>query len=60
MTAANLKIIPREPSLEQEPNLDYEWQERQRIRSRDWAAVHIAADKREPVVIADVRKVRRG
>ena len=27
---------------------------------RDWAALHVAADRRKPVVLADVRRVRRG
>jgi hypothetical protein len=30
------------------PDLSYEFRQRQHILSRDWRAVHISADRREP------------
>lgn len=39
------------------PSTDYEWQERQRIGARDWAAIHIAADRRAPIMLPD--RIRR-
>jgi hypothetical protein len=53
--ARNLRVVPVEP-----PAVDLYANWRAEIRARDWGRVHILADKRAPVVIADVRKVRRG
>lgn len=53
--ARKLRAVPVEP-----PVVDLYANWRAEIRARDWAGVHIAADRREPVTIADVRKVRRG
>jgi hypothetical protein len=57
MTAAarKLRVVPVEP-----PTVDLYANWRAEIRARDWAGMHIAADRRSPVEIADVRRVRRG
>jgi len=57
MTARNLKLVEpaREPPA---PNLDYEWQERKRIRERNWAKVHVAADRRPFLALGDSRRWR--
>ena len=39
------------------PDMSYEWRDRQRIRAKDWARVHIAADRRAPIYMPD--RVRR-
>jgi hypothetical protein len=47
MTAALRQLRAVAPSSEQPPpDLSYEWRERQRIAERDWASVHVAADRR--------------
>jgi hypothetical protein len=57
MTARNLKLV--EPAPEPPaPNLDYEWKERQRIKARNWAAVHIAADRRPFLALGETKKWR--
>lgn len=58
--ARNLRAVPSEPvKAPPAPDLSYEWRDRQRIRSRDWAAVHIAADRRAPVALGFTRFWRR-
>jgi len=44
MSRARLRPVP-EPADEPAPDLSYEWRDRQRIRERDWAAVHIRGDR---------------
>lgn len=48
-SAAKLRIVPDEP-------VDIHAIGRAAIEARDWGAVHIAADKRAPVALADARK----
>jgi hypothetical protein len=43
-----------------EPPIDIGALQRADIAARDWASVHVEADRRGAVEIADVRKVRRG
>lgn len=49
----HLTIIPKAPPPEGEPSYDYEWKQRQFIRSRNYAAVHIAGDRSRPVELMD-------
>lgn len=48
-TAPKLRVVTDEPP----PDLSYEWRDRQRIAARNWATVHIQADRRAPVFIPD-------
>lgn len=50
---AALRVVGAEPA----PDLSYEARERRYVLSRDWAAVHVAGDRREPVNIPE--RVRR-
>jgi hypothetical protein len=43
-----------------EPPIDIGALQRADVLARDWASVHVEADRRRAVEIADVRKVRRG
>ena len=54
-----LRVVKSEPVARQLADLSYEWKDRQRIRARNWAAVHIAADRREPVSLSIRRFWRR-
>lgn len=48
-----LEIEPGVYRLIPTPDLSYEWRDRQRIMRRDWARVHVAADRREPLPFFD-------
>lgn len=48
-------VAPAAPAPE--PSLAYEWQERQRIARKDWAAIHIHADRARPFDF--VRRIAR-
>jgi hypothetical protein len=50
---ARLAVVPQSAESQPEPDLSYEYRERQFIASRDWAAVHVAADRRAPISLAD-------
>ena len=47
-----LAIVTDEP----QPRIDIYANWRAEIRTRDWAAMHIRADRREPVALGDTRK----
>lgn len=49
----SVKPTPAEP----QPDTSYEHRERQRIAQRDWAALHVAADRRSPLGFLD--RIRR-
>ena len=55
--SAKLKAVPA-PADEPPPSTDYEWQERQRIARKDWAAIHVRSD-RSPA-LDFIRRVVRG
>lgn len=43
------------------PSYAYEAEQRRRIASKNWAAIHIAGDRREPLSLPDrVKRVWRG
>jgi hypothetical protein len=48
---ATLKAV--EAVSEPPPNLDYEHRQRAHILSRNWARVHVEADRREPLHFFD-------
>lgn len=52
-----LHSVPDEPVKEPAPDMSYEHQERRRIAERDWAAVHVASDRRAGLSFLD--RVRR-
>lgn len=56
MTRPNLRAVQATP--QPAPPTDYEWQDRQRILSRDWSKVHRDGDRRQPVDLHEPR--RRG
>jgi hypothetical protein len=41
------------------PPTDYEWQERQRIARKDWAAIHVRGDRSAPVDLPGLYRVLR-
>lgn len=47
--SAKLRSVPQAPVEVPEPDVSYEWRDRQRIASRDWAKVHTTADRRPPL-----------
>lgn len=49
----SLKVVTKTHRPVPLPSLDYEWQERQRIASKDWSRLHIAGDKRTPLQLGD-------
>lgn len=62
----NLHLVAADepqPSLEEQiesppPSYDYEWQDRKRARERNYARVHIEADRRGFFAMPDFRKWR--
>lgn len=43
-----LHSVPSEPVKRPAPDTSYEAEQRRRIMSRDWSAVHVQADRRLP------------
>jgi hypothetical protein len=49
-----LRAVPDAPKPAARPDLhDYEHLERQRIAAKDWAKLHVRADRSEPVYLLD-------
>lgn len=58
MTArTNLHSVPQPPADQPEPSYAYEHEQRQASARRDWAALHIAGDRRPALGFLD--RVRR-
>lgn len=50
MTPARSSALHVVPAAEQpQPSYEYEAQERRRIAAKNWAAIHIAGDRRAPL-----------
>lgn len=50
MTARpNLRPVPTQQGEPPAPDLSYEWQERQRVARKDWAAIHVRGDRNPPL-----------
>lgn len=47
-----LHVVAKQPKAPP-PDLSYEARERRHIMARNWNAVHIAADRRAPISLAD-------
>jgi hypothetical protein len=47
--AARLRAVPAAPTIEPEPSLAYEYEERRRIAAKDWAAIHVRGDRSRPL-----------
>lgn len=47
----NLRVVA--PADQSAPSTEYEWQHRQRIARKDWAAIHIGGDRSAPLSIID-------
>lgn len=57
MTATRKLHVVAPERHQPQPDTSYEHRERQHISARDWAALHVAADRRSPLGFFD--RVRR-
>jgi hypothetical protein len=48
-----LHSVPETPIAEPAPDMSYEAAQRRHIASRDWAKVHVTADRRALISLAD-------
>jgi len=47
-STAKLRAVPAAPK-EPAPSLAYEYEERQRMAAKDWAAIHVRGDRSPPL-----------